>query len=152
MKSELFKTDRNVKVLIVSDKGGYNNIFCCNSKLFKSDIEFVADFECEELEDLLGLLKPDVLLSEKGVKLDLKAITPMKICEVDGIQITNNNGRRSTVPTTEAEVDGIQIANNNGALLLWYQNIAKDKIKTYCTLSFLINHSYETKNKLGVEK
>lgn len=133
MKAELFKTDRNVKVLIVSNKGGYKSIFCCDSKLFKSDIEFVADFECGKLEDLLELLKllkPDVLLSEKGVKLDLKAITSMKICEVDGIQI----------------------ANNNGSLLLWYQNIDEDKLKTYCTLSFLINHSYETKRNLGVEK
>lgn len=130
MKAELFKADRNVKVLIVSDKGGYKSIFCFDSKLFKSDIEFVADFECGKVEDLLGLLKPDVLLSEKGVKLDPIAIKPMGwICEVDGIQI----------------------ANNNGTLLLWYQNIDIDKLKFYCTLSLLINHSYDIRNKLGVE-
>lgn len=131
MKAELFKTDRNVKVLIVSKGGNYKSIFCCNSKLFKSDIEFVTDFECVEVEDLLGLLKPDVLLSEKGDGLDLKAIKSVGVI---------------------CEVDGIQIANNNGTLLLWYQNIDIDKLKTYCTLAFLINHSHETRNKLCVEK
>ena len=136
MKAELFKTDRNVKILIVSNGGDYKSVFFCNSKLFKSDIEFVADFECEtevKVKDLLELLKPDVLLSETGIKLSSKAIKPTgRMCEV---------------------ID-IQIANNNGTLLLWYKDIDKDdkaKLKTYCTLSLLINHSYEIKNKLGVE-
>lgn len=145
MKAELFKTDRNVKILIVSDndKGDYKSIFCCNSELFKSDIKFVADFDCkvkpesdgekaeDEIINLLQLLKPDVLLSEEGVELNPDAIKVMgRMCENDGIQI----------------------ANNNGTLLLWYQGIDIDKLRFYCSLSFLINYSYETKNKLGVEK
>ena len=131
MKAGLFKTDRNVKVLIVSDKGDYKSIFCYNSKLFKSDIEFVADFECGKIKDLLELSKPDVLLSETGTKLDSKAIK---------------------VVGSMCEFDGIQIVNNNATLLLWYQGTNMcDIIKSYCTLSFLINHFYEIKNNLGVE-
>lgn len=140
MTAELFKTDRNVKILIVSDKGNYKNIFCYNSELFKSDIEFVADFECEkwnekdgaknEIEDLLELLKPDVLLSEKKTNLHIKALK--------STEMLNKN------------ID-IQYINNNGSLVLWYTDINEKKLKSYLTLSLLINHPYEIKNKLGID-
>lgn len=143
MKAELFKTDRNVKILIVSNESDYKSIFCRNSELFKSDIEFVADFECKkrnkktgvknEIEDLLELLKPDVLISEND------AIEQESLKVLLGKAFSN-------------EELGVQFINNNGNLLLWYQDIDIEKLlKAYRTLSLLINHSYEIKNKLGVE-
>ena len=131
MKAELFKTDRNIKILIVSNESDYKSIIRCNPELFKSDIEFVAEFKCEnKVKDLMELLKPDVLLSEKGIKLNLKVIKPMD-------QIYENGD--------------VHFVNNNGCLVLWYVGVDVEKISSYFTLSFLINHSHEIKNKLGVE-
>lgn len=142
MKAELFRTDRNVKILIVSNESDYKSIFCRNSELFKSDIEFVADFECEkrdkkdeaknEIEDLLELLKPDVLISEKEViKLEPSKVLFGKV-----------------FPNKKLSV---QFVNNKGKLLFWLPNISKKNLEIYCLLSLLINHPYEIKNKLGID-
>lgn len=111
MKAELFKTDRNVKILIVSNEGDYKSIFCRNSELFKSDIEFVTDFGCKkgdekdeaknEIEDLLEILKPDVLISEND------AIEQESLKVLLGKAFSN-------------EELGVQFINNNGNLLYYY--------------------------------
>lgn len=129
LKATLFKTDGNIKILIVSETD-YSNILSNSSKLFNSHIESMGVFETKRIDDLLELLKPDVLLSETGNNLNLEAIKSSELS--DGII-------------------GVQLVNNNGNLILWYEDIDDIKLKSYLTLSLLINHPYEIKNKLGID-
>ncbi len=129
LKATLFKTDGNIKILIVSETD-YSNILSNSSKLFNSHIESMGVFETKRIDDLLELLKPDVLLSETGNDLNLKAIKSSELSD---------------------EIIGVQLVNYNGNLILWYEDIDDIKLKSYLTLSLLINHPYEIKNKLGID-
>lgn len=133
LKATLFKTDGNIKILIVS-KTDYEKIFCCDSELFKNNIIFLDKYESKNINDdinnILELLKPDVLLSEKKINLNIKALKSAEILS-KGIDI--------------------QYVNNKGSLVLWYTDIDEKKLKSYLTLSLLINHPYEIKNKLGID-
>ena len=126
MKATLFKTDRNIKILIISDTD-YKNILCNGSELFNSHIDFISEFESNRINDLLELWKPDVLLSEKK---DIKEV------EEHVVFVQNEKG--------------IRLVNNNGNLLLWYPSIDKEKVDFYFSMSFLINNCDELKNRLGL--
>ena len=85
MKATLFKTDGNIKILIVSETDYENKLFS-SSELFKSHIESSSIFESDSINDLLELLKPDVLLSEMGNEFNLKTIKSSELAD-KGIDI-----------------------------------------------------------------
>mgnify|MGYP003510654450 CR=1 FL=1 len=72
---------------------------------------------------------------------------------IDGIYVNISHSKDLVsviISDTECGID-IQYVNNNGSLVLWYTDIDEKKLKSYLTLSLLINHPYEIKNKLGID-